>query len=66
MGADSNNILQSYSDILPGRATALEHRAPEDDLMLRPHKGQSNKQAQREYPSWSVKLQKCAGGDGRN
>ena len=32
MGADSNNILQSYSDILPGRPTALEHRAPEDDL----------------------------------
>jgi rubrerythrin len=32
MGADSNNILQSYSDILPGRPTALEHRAPEDEL----------------------------------
>jgi hypothetical protein len=31
-GADSNNILQSYTDILPGRPTALEHRAPEDDL----------------------------------
>jgi hypothetical protein len=31
-GADANNILQSYSDILPGRPTALEHRAPEDDL----------------------------------
>jgi hypothetical protein len=31
-GSDSNNILQSYTDILPGRPTALEHRAPEDDL----------------------------------
>jgi rubrerythrin len=32
MGADANNILQSYTDIVPGRPTALEHRAPEDDL----------------------------------
>ena len=32
MGSDSNNILQSYTDILPGRPTAVEHRAPEDDL----------------------------------
>src|ERR671910_2611115 len=31
-GCDANNILQSYTDILPGRPTALEHRAPEDDL----------------------------------
>ncbi len=31
-GKDANNILQSYTDILPGRPTALEHRAPEDDL----------------------------------
>ena len=31
-GADANNILQCYTDILPGRPTALEHRAPEDDL----------------------------------
>ena len=31
-GSDANNILQSYTDILPGRPTALEHRAPEDDL----------------------------------
>jgi rubrerythrin len=31
-GADSNNILQSYTDILPGRPTSVEHRAPEDDL----------------------------------
>jgi hypothetical protein len=31
-GQDSNNILQSYTDIIPGRPTLLEHRAPEDDL----------------------------------
>ena len=32
MGADANNILQSYTDIMPGRPTMVEHRAPEDDL----------------------------------
>lgn len=31
-GRDANNILQSYTDILPGRPTAVEHRAPEDDV----------------------------------
>lgn len=31
-GKDANNILQSYTDILPGRPTVDEHRAPEDDL----------------------------------
>ncbi len=31
-GQDSNNILQSYTDVRPGRPTALEHRAPEDDV----------------------------------
>ncbi len=31
-GMDSNNILQSYTDVIPGRPTAVEHRAPEDDL----------------------------------
>jgi hypothetical protein len=31
-GKDANNITQSYSDILPGRPTVIEHRAPEDDL----------------------------------
>jgi hypothetical protein len=31
-GRDANHILQSYSDIRPGRATVVEHRAPEDDL----------------------------------
>jgi len=31
-GKDSNSILQSYTDILPGRPTAVEHRSPEDDL----------------------------------
>ncbi|HEY6723801.1 MAG TPA: hypothetical protein VI197_07200 [Polyangiaceae bacterium] len=31
-GRDANALLQSYSDILPGRPTAIEHRHPEDDL----------------------------------
>jgi hypothetical protein len=31
-GRDANNILQSYTDILPGRPTVDEHRAPENDL----------------------------------
>lgn len=31
-GKDANNILQSYTDIHPGRPTVEEHRAPEDDL----------------------------------
>jgi rubrerythrin len=31
-GKDANNILQSYTDILPGRPTVSEHRAPEDDV----------------------------------
>jgi rubrerythrin len=31
-GMDANNILQCYSDILPGRPTLLEHRDPLDDL----------------------------------
>ena len=31
-GLDSNNILQCYTDVLPGRPTAVEHRAPVDDL----------------------------------
>ena len=31
-GKDANNILQCYTDILPGRPTAVEHRAPQDDL----------------------------------
>ncbi|MES2899146.1 MAG: hypothetical protein V4723_05415 [Pseudomonadota bacterium] len=31
-GKDANNILQSYTDILPGRPTLYHHRAPEDDL----------------------------------
>jgi hypothetical protein len=31
-GKDANNILQSYTDILPGRPTKVEHRDPSDDL----------------------------------
>lgn len=33
-GKDANNILQCYTDILPGRATLMEHRHPFDDLRL--------------------------------
>jgi hypothetical protein len=29
-GKDANNLLQSYTDILPGRPTMLEHRLPEN------------------------------------
>jgi hypothetical protein len=32
MGADANTIIQNYTDIMPGRPTEVEHRAPEDDL----------------------------------
>ena len=31
-GKDANNILQGYTDIIPGRPTSEHHRAPEDDL----------------------------------
>lgn len=31
-GRDPNVILQSYTDIIPGRPTVVEHRAPNDDL----------------------------------
>lgn len=31
-GKDSNNILQSYTDVLPGRPTLDHHRAPEDEI----------------------------------
>jgi rubrerythrin len=33
-GKDANVILQSYTDILPGRPTSIEHRVPEDELRL--------------------------------
>lgn len=33
-GKDANNLLQSYTDILPGRPTSLEHRHPFDDLRI--------------------------------
>ena len=32
MGKDANSILQNYTDIIPGRPTAIEHRAPQDDV----------------------------------
>ncbi len=31
-GKDANNILQCYTDILPGRPTSVEHRAPSDNV----------------------------------
>ncbi len=31
-GKDANNLLQGYTDVLPGRPTVDEHRAPDDDL----------------------------------
>lgn len=31
-GKDANNLLQSYTDIRPGRPTKVEHRHPADDL----------------------------------
>ncbi len=31
-GKDANTLLQSYTDILPGRPTKVEHRDPGDDL----------------------------------
>jgi hypothetical protein len=31
-GQDANNILQCYTDVIAGRPTSVEHRAPEDDL----------------------------------
>lgn len=31
-GKDANNILQCYTDIMPGRPTMEEHRNPADDL----------------------------------
>jgi hypothetical protein len=31
-GKDANALLQSYTDILPGRPTSVEHRDPTDDL----------------------------------
>jgi rubrerythrin len=31
-GKDANALLQSYSDVMPGRPTMVEHRAPQDDL----------------------------------
>lgn len=31
-GKDANNITQCYTDIVPGRPTVIEHRAPQDNL----------------------------------
>ena len=31
-GGDANNLLQNYTDIMPGRPTEVEHRDPSDEL----------------------------------
>lgn len=31
-GKDANYLLQSYTDIIPGRPTEIEHRYPDDDV----------------------------------
>ncbi|MBS1153372.1 MAG: hypothetical protein H6Q89_5070 [Myxococcaceae bacterium] len=31
-GGDANALIQSYTDLVPGRPTAEQHRAPQDDL----------------------------------
>lgn len=31
-GRDANDLLQGYTDVMPGRPTSVEHRAPVDDL----------------------------------
>lgn len=31
-GRDANNLTQCYTDIIPGRPTSVEHRAPDDDV----------------------------------
>jgi hypothetical protein len=41
-GKDANNILQSYTDIVPGRATIDEHRHPHDDLRKHYHKDEAH------------------------
>jgi hypothetical protein len=33
-GKDANNIIQSYTDVIPGRPTSLEHRHPDDDVRV--------------------------------
>ena len=33
-GKDPNQILQCYTDIIPGRPTIIEHRSPEHDLRV--------------------------------
>jgi hypothetical protein len=31
-GKDANNLIQNYSDVVPGRPTIVQHRHPTDDL----------------------------------
>jgi hypothetical protein len=32
LGIDANNLLQGYTDVVPGRPAKVAHRAPEDDV----------------------------------
>jgi flavodoxin len=41
-GKDANNILQNYTDIIPGRPTYMEHRDPEDELRKCYNKNQAD------------------------
>lgn len=43
-GKDANALVQSYSDILPGRPTSVEHRHPLDDLRQPYNRGRASLQ----------------------
>ena len=54
-GKDANNILQSYTDILPGPPDRRSSTArPQDDLRepLRPQDGRSRSPSSTRSPSW--------------
>lgn len=41
-GKDANSILQSYTDIIPGRPLEVEHRDPEDEIRNHYDKNKAN------------------------
>jgi hypothetical protein len=43
-GKDANALLQSYTDILPGRSTTLSHRHPDDDVRGHYHRATASLQ----------------------
>lgn len=58
-GGDANNIIQSYSDIMPGRPTAVEHRDPAEVLpaeLPEPIEYRSHRQFMRETLAAEVDL----------